>query len=206
VQGTRVYLLCVEVNRKTGIFAENEHFDCIVFLPLNNGFGAYNRYYGMLSDGIVKVSGIAARWHDTPEYIWTMQRDMLAIMATSSTVTGLDQIWDTVYRIYCTVVRSLPHANPSVLAIGLRISRTTYAHRCIEGAVVEVYRDAGMEIAPGMKISYVVRDARMYRADPEWDAERFDLPYYRGLLEKEWNEIAYPYRWDGNISCNGWTS
>ncbi|MGB9176509.1 MAG: type B DNA-directed DNA polymerase, partial [Methanoregula sp.] len=46
VQGTAVNDLCAEVNRKTGLFVENEHFDWIVFLPLNDGFGAYNRYYG----------------------------------------------------------------------------------------------------------------------------------------------------------------
>jgi hypothetical protein len=90
------------------------------------------------------------------------------------------------------------------LAISRRISRTTYAHRCIEGAAVQAYRDAGIGIAPGMKISYVVRDVRTYRVDPEWDAERFDLPYYRGLLDKAWKEISYAFRWDGHDTCGEW--
>jgi hypothetical protein len=79
-----------------------------------------------------------------------------------------------------------------------------YAHHCIEGAAVQAYRDAGLEIAPGMKISYVVRDARTYRVDPEWAAERFDLSYYRGLLEKAWKEISYAFRWDGHATCREW--
>lgn len=204
LQGTAVDDLCAEVNRKTGLSVENEHFDWIVFLPLNDGFGAYNRYYGRLSDGSVKVRGIAARRHDTPEYIRTMQQDMLAIMATACTPAGLALIRDPVYRVYCNAVRNLPCAAPPVLAISRRISRTTYAHRCIEVAAVQAYRDAEVEIAPGMKISYVVRDARTYRVDPEWAAERFDLSYYRGLLDKAWKEISYAFRWDGHETRGEW--
>lgn len=204
LQGTAVDDLCAEVNRKTGLSVDNEHFDWIVFLPLNDGFGAYNRYYGRLSDGSVKVRGIAARRHDTPEYIRTMQQDMLAIMATACTPAGLALVRDPVYRVYCNAVRNLPCAAPPVLAISRRISRTTYAHRCIEGAAVQAYRDAEVEIAPGMKISYVVRDARTYRVDPEWAAERFDLSYYRGLLDKAWKEISYAFRWDGYETRGEW--
>jgi DNA polymerase I len=204
VQGTAVDNLCAEVNRKTGLSVENEHFDWIVFLSLNDGFGAYNRYYGRLSDGSVKVRGIAARRHDTPEYIRTMQQDMLAIMATTCTPAGLALVRDPVYRVYCNAVRNLPCASSQALAINRRISRTTYAHHCIEGAAVQAYRDAGMAIAPGMKISYVVRDARTYRVDPEWAAERFDLSYYRGLLDRAWKEISCAFLWDRNKTRGEW--
>jgi DNA polymerase I len=204
VQGTAVDVLCAEVNRKTGLFAESEHFDWIVFLPLNDGFGAYNRYYGRLSDGSMKVRGIAARRHDTPEYIRTIQQAMLSVMASACTPADLAQVRDPVYRIYCNAVRNLPDISAPALAISRRISRTTYAHRCIEGAAVKAYRDAGIEIAPGMKISYVVRDARTYRVDPEWAAERVDLFYYRGLLDKAWKEISYAFRWDGYDTCGEW--
>ena len=204
VQGDNVERLCAEVDRKTGLSVDNEHFDWIVFLPLNDGFGAYNRYYGRLSDGSVKVRGIAARRHDTPEYIRTMQQEMLAIMATVDTPADLAQVRDTVYQVYCKAARNLPHANPPALAISRRISRTTYAHRCIEGAAVQAYRDAGVEIAPGMKITYVVRDARTYRVDPEWAADRFDLLYYRGLLDKAWKEISYAFVWEGREICGEW--
>jgi DNA polymerase I len=204
VQGAGVDDLCAEVNRKTGLSVENEHFDWLVFLPLNDGFGAYNRYFGRLSDGSMKVRGIAARRHDTPGYINAMQQEMLAIMATARTPAELAQVRDPVYQVYCTAVRNLRYAALPALGISRRISRTTYARRCIEGAAVQAYRNAGMEIAPGMKICYVVRDARTYRVDPEWSAERFDLPYYRGLLDKAWNEISYAFRWEGHDTCGEW--
>ena len=78
--------------------------------------------------------------------------------------------------------------------INRRISRLTYAHRCLEGAAVQAYRKRGIGIAPGMKIRYVVRDARRYQVDTEWDAAVFDLHYYHNLLEKAWEEIAFAFR------------
>ncbi|HET6581306.1 MAG TPA: DNA polymerase I, partial [Methanoregula sp.] len=71
-----------------------------------------------------------------------------------------------------------------------RISRLTYSHRCIEDAAVQAYRKHGIEVAPGMKIKYVVTDARRYQVAPAWYADSFDLSFYRGLIEKAWTEIA----------------
>jgi DNA polymerase I len=193
VQGPAVDLLCAEVNRKTGLSVENEHFGWIVFLPLNDGSGAYNRYYGRLSDGSVKVRGIAARRHDTPEYIRAMQQEMLEVMRTARTAVELDGVRDRVSRIYRDAVQNLSGADLRSLAISRRISRTRYAHRCVEGAAVQAYHEGGVPVAPGMKISYVVRDARRYRVDLSWEAETFDIPYYAGLMEKAWKEIAYAF-------------
>jgi DNA polymerase I len=205
VQGSDAEKLCEEVNRRTGLFVESDHFDWIVFLPLNDGSGAYNRYYGRLPDGSIKVRGIAARRHDTPEYIRTMQQEMLALMATAQAPEELAKVRGPVYRAYRNAVRNLSCAPLSSLAISRRISRTTYTHRCIEGAAVRAYHDAGIGIAPGMKIRYVVRDARRYRVDPEWNAEQFDPVYYRELLDRAWREISYAFQEEGSDACREWT-
>jgi hypothetical protein len=42
-----------------------------------------------------------------------------------------------------------------------------------------------------MKIQYVVTDARRYRVGPAWCAKLFDIPFYRGLIDKAWGEISY---------------
>ena len=200
VQGAPVAALQERVNRETGLSTEVEHFTWLVFLPLNDGLGAYNRYYGRLSDGSVKVRGIAARRHDTPEYIRTMQGDMLAVMGKAATIAELTGVWDQVNAIYHNAVQQLPSAPAQDMAISRRISRLTYAHRCIEGAAVNAYRECGVPVAPGMKIRYVVRDARTYRVDPAWNAERFDIPYYRELLERAWAEITYAFKSGGGIN------
>ena len=194
VQGSPIAALKERVDRETTLPTEVEHFDWIVFLPLRDGFGSYNRYYGRLDDGSVKVRGIAARRHDTPEFIRSMQGAMLALMAGTRDRAGLDALREPVKQLYHDAVQRLPDAGIPEMVINRRISRVTYAHRCLEGAAVQAHQQAGIPVAPGMKISYVVRDARSYAVDTEWDAERFDVLYYRGLLEKAWEEIAYAFR------------
>ena len=194
VQGSPIAALQERVNRETGLLTELEHFNWIVFLPLNDGLGAYNCYYGRLSNGSMKVRGIAARRHDTPEYIRRMQGDMLAVMCRAATIVELSGLWDRVMAIYHNAVLRLPSVPVQEMAISRRISRLTYAHRCIEGAAVNAYRQSGVPVAPGMKIRYVVQDARTYRVEPEWNAEHFDIAYYRELLERAWTEIAYAFK------------
>jgi DNA polymerase I len=191
VQGTPVEALRAQVEKETSLLLEVEHFDWIVFLPLADGFGAYNRYYGRQPDGSIKVRGIAARRHDTPEYVQEMQQRMLKVMARAKTINELEAVKNEITDIFRETVTNLPTANPRQIVINRRISRLTYAHRCIEGAAVQAYRDYGIGIAPGMKIQYVVTDARRYRVEPAWCANTFDTSFYRGLLDKAWAEIYY---------------
>jgi DNA polymerase I len=193
VQGSPVAELQERVNYETKLLTEIEHFTWIVFLPLNDGLGAYNRYYGRLPDGSVKVRGIAARRHDTPEYIRKMQGDMLEVMGRAATIAELNGLWEQVRGIYRHAAEQLPSAPIQDMIISRRISRLTYAHRCIEGAAVNAYRQGGVPIAPGMKIRYVVQDAHTYQVMPAWDADHFDIAYYRELLERAWVEIAYAF-------------
>ncbi len=181
VQGSPIEALKDRVERETGLLLEVDHFDWIVFLPLADGFGAYNRYYGRQPDGSIKVRGIAARRHDTPEYVREMQRRMLAVMAQAKTIAELETAREEVADIFRETINGLPAADPQQMVISRRISRLTYAHRCIEGAAVQAYRDHGIGIAPGMKIQYVVTDARRYRVEPAWCAKSFDLGYLPGV-------------------------
>jgi len=193
VQGLPIDQLKARVELETGLLSEVEHFGWIVFEPLNDGFGAYNRYFGRLSDGSIKVRGIAARRHDTPEYIQSMQGHMLDVMARAKTIVELEEVREEVMNVYREAVTMLPTANPKSMAITRRISRLKYAHRCLEGAAVETYRNHGVEIASGMKIQYVVRNARRYLVEPVWCADSIDVLFYRSLIDKAWAEISYAF-------------
>lgn len=194
VQGSPVDLLKTRVEQATGLLLEVDHFDWIVFEMMKDGFGAYNRYFGRLSDGSIKVRGIAARRHDTPEYIRAMQKEMLTVMSRARTVAELEDVRDEVSGIYRDAVEGLAHASPRDMIISRQISRVQYTRRCIEGAATEAYRRHGLSVAPGMKIQYVVTDAKRYQAEPVWAAKTFDQQYYRGLLDKAWEEIAFAFR------------
>jgi len=122
-----------------------------------------------------------------------MQSRMLEVMARAQNIAGLDMVKEEVKTIFYETIKNLPSADPKMMVISRRISRLTYAHRCIEGAAVQEYQKHGVVIAPGMKIQYVVTDARRYQVAPVWCADSFDLPFYRGLIEKAWVEISFAF-------------
>ena len=66
-----------------------------------------------------------------------------------------------------------------------------YLRRCAEAAAVQAYQKRGLPLAPGMEIGYVVTNAAKWEVDPERDASEFDAGYYRKLLEKAWEEVAF---------------
>jgi DNA polymerase, archaea type len=50
-----------------------------LFLPMADGSGAYNRYFGRLDTGKMKIRGVMARKGDTPNYVSRMQQDLFNI-------------------------------------------------------------------------------------------------------------------------------
>jgi DNA polymerase I len=203
VQGPGVEVLKQKVESEISILTEVEHFNWIVFLPQADGSGAYNRYFGRMRDGSIKVRGIAARRHDTPELIRMMQGTMLEVMAGAESIAELNAKKEKVRTIFKKAAKDLADSDPKALVIHRRISRLSYAHRCLEGSAVQAYRDRGITIAPGMKIGYIVRDAKRYSVDTAWDAAGFDGSYYRALMEKAWEEIAFAFRQSPEERNNG---
>ena len=193
VQGSPVEALRERVQQETGLLIEAEHFDWIVFLPMADGFGAYNRYYGRQPDGSIKVRGIAARRHDTPEYVRKMQDEMLTVMSRAGALVELRKLEGPVRDIYQKYLAGLCTADVRDFIISRRISRLTYAHRCLEASAVQAYRNQGVTVAPGMKIAYVVRSAKQYEVDTEWNASTVDIEYYRTLLDKALQEIVFAF-------------
>ena len=109
---------------------------------------------------------------------------MLAVMARAKTIAELEMAREEVAGIFRETINNMPAADPRQMVINRRISRLTYAHRCIECAAVQAYRDHGIGISPGMKIQYVVTDARRYCVEPAWCETTFDISFYRGLTDK----------------------
>jgi DNA polymerase I len=77
------------------------------------------------------------------------------------------------------------------MAVHRRISRLSYRHACPEASAVAACAAAGISLSPGMEIGYVVTDARTWSVELDWNATRFDTGYYRKLLDKAWNEVAF---------------
>ena len=57
------------MEQETGILTEVDTFGGITFLPMADGSGAYNRYFGRLDTGKMKIRGVMARKGDTPAWM-----------------------------------------------------------------------------------------------------------------------------------------
>jgi DNA polymerase elongation subunit (family B) len=134
-----------------------------------------------------------ARRGDTPPYIRTMQESILSVMSKAGSRTELEGLEKRARRIYREAESGLPDAPPSSMAIRRQVSRLTYSHRCPEASAIAECRAAGIGVEPGMEIGYVVTDARTWSVELDWVARRFDRGYYRRLLWKAWEEIAFAF-------------
>lgn len=46
-----------------------------------------------------------------------------------------------------------------------RVSKLNYSRRCAEASAVQAHTKQGLPLAPGLEISYVIRDARKWEVD-----------------------------------------
>jgi DNA polymerase, archaea type len=179
------------VERETGILTEVDTYDWITFLPMSDGGGAYNRYFGRLNTGKMKIRGVIACKGDTPEYVNRMQQEVFEVLAEAKSLEDLRRIEPKAQQVYRRYLDELDGADVKELAIHRRVSRLNYSRRCAEASAVQAHMKQGLPLAPGMEIGYVIRDARKWEVDPERTASKFDAVYYRGLLEKAWGEAAF---------------
>lgn len=125
-----------------------------------------------------------------PAYVQRFQEAALALMGTARSVMELLELAPEVAEVYRRYGDGLSTAPLEDLVISRRISTVDYTKKCPERGAVASYRRAGVPVAPGMTIRYVVRDARAGLADCAWDADHADRFYYRRVLAKAWGEVA----------------
>ncbi|KUK44341.1 MAG: DNA polymerase B [Methanothrix harundinacea] len=183
-----------KVEAAIGIGTELDPYDWIVFLPLADGFGAYNRYFGRLSSGKMKMRGVALRKRDTPEYVRRMQMDVFAKMGEARSIEELLRIKPQAVEIVKRYHRELPSADPSEMVIHRRISKLNYEKRCVQASAIQAHKRRGVKVSPGMTVGYVIRDASKWEVDTEWDASKFDLDYYAKLIGKAWDEASFAFK------------
>jgi DNA polymerase I len=181
------------VERDTGILTEVDSYDWITFLPMSDGTGAYNRYFGRLNTGKMKIRGVMARKGDTPEYVNKMQQEVFEVLAQARSLEELQRVEPKAREVRDKYLEELGGATAGELAIRRRVSRLNYSRRCAEASAVRAHVKQGLPLAPGMEIAYVVKDAKKWEVDPARTASGFDASYYRGLLEKAWDEAAFVF-------------
>jgi DNA polymerase I len=191
VRGEGIGRFKERVEEAAGIATELATYAWITFLPLADGNGAYNRYYGRMAGGGMKVRGVAARRGDAPAYIRRMQEEMFGVMGEADGLEELRRLDPEIQRIHLRYADRLPGADPGEMVIRRRVSRLSYSRRSPEASAVAALRALGAPLAPGMEIGYVVTDASRWLVDVEGEGTGFDTAYYAHLLEKAWDEVAF---------------
>lgn len=181
------------VERETGILTEVDSYDWIVFLPMADGSGAYNRYFGRLESGKMKIRGVMARKGDTPEYIRRMQQELFEVLGEARSREELRKMEPKAREVRGRYMDELGEVDLQELAIHRRVSRMSYSRRCAEASAVQAHLRQGIRLAPGMEIGYVVKDAKSWVVEPQRTAENFDAMYYRKLLDKAWEEVRFVF-------------
>jgi DNA polymerase, archaea type len=182
------------VESETGILTEVDSYDWITFLPMADCSGSYNRYFGRLDTGKMKIRGVMARKGDTPEYVRRMQQDLFDVLAKARSLDELQMIAPLAKEVHEKHICELEGADVKELAIHRRVSRMNYSRRCAEASAVKAYQKCGLPLATGMEIGYVVTNAAKWDVDTERDASEFDAGYYGKLLEKAWVEVAFVFK------------
>ena len=114
------------VERKTGILTEVDSYDWITFLPMADGSGAYNRYFGRLNTGKMKIRGVMTRKGDTPEYVRKMQQDLFEVLAQARSRKELGEVEPDAQEARERYMLGLMDADIRELAIHRRLSRVNY--------------------------------------------------------------------------------
>jgi len=206
IKGREPEKLCELATREIGIPLELKgEFKWIVFLPnKSNGAGALNRYYGVMTNGKLKVRGIEMRRSDTPRFISDLQEAMLERLAGAKNASEFYlKIPEAlgVLREYTRKVMDNECAL-SDLVFETRVSRGHDDYRQFNDrvAAMKQLREEGINTLPGQTICYIITDhiSRNYQKRvkiPELADEntRYDRAKYYEYLLRAAESVLLPF-------------
>ncbi len=166
-----------------------------------------NRYVGWYENNEIKIRGIEIRRRDTPVFIKRMQGEMLQVLGAARTVADVVALVPAALeksRDYIDLLRS-GKADPMELVIHRHISREPeeYANRSMNAVVAQALDEAGIHLAAGEMIEYIIIDASgrknpvkakpvaLYSLEDGYDIEK-----YTELALKAVETLLLPFGYD----------
>jgi DNA polymerase-2 len=193
--------LLEEIRTRSGLpIALDGIYRWVVFLPsrVNPRRPVANRYFGVFQDGEIKMRGIAARRHDTPEWIARVQVELLEHLARAAEPErGLPDALGCL-RQRLSALRGA-RVKLEDLLVTQRVSREVEEYRALPPAAraARQLKAAGKVIKPGQRVRFLFT-----RGDPgvyAWDLPRrpepasVDVARYRELLLRAAAEVLSPF-------------
>jgi DNA polymerase II len=159
--------LCQTITGATGIEMSIEGvYRWLVFAPskVKSTRSVAARFYGVFTDGSMKIRGLACRRHDTPQFIKEAQEEMLAVLSQARGIEELHHRRQDARRIYEARLAEIEsgQVDPRLLIIEQVLSREIKEYNVETRAALaarELIGD-GVNVHPGEKIGYVITNAK----------------------------------------------
>jgi DNA polymerase elongation subunit (family B) len=164
VKGREPEKLCELASKEIGIPLELKgEFRWIVFLPnKSNGTGALNRYYGVMTNGKLKVRGIETRRSDTPRLISNLQEAMLGKLAEAKNASEFYMKIPEAIEVLREYARKVLDNECALadLVFETHVSRGCDEYRQFNNqmAAMKQLREEDLDIQPGQTIRYIITD------------------------------------------------
>ncbi len=183
----------------------------IVFLPskVYPNRPVLNRYYGVFSDGRVKVRGIALRRHDSPEIVKKLQTEVLAVLGTARGSEEFHELVPQAVKVlHAHVDRIRSGRVPAeYLVIRKNLSKDPkqYSHRVPQAIAAEQLRRNGLEVSAGQTVGYVILDSAKRSVKDVVAAGlldgnvEYDVESYVSLLADGFAELLSPFGFSKEI-------
>jgi DNA polymerase elongation subunit (family B) len=166
-----------------------------------------NRYVGWYTSGEIKIRGVEMRRRDTPLFIKRLQGEMLQVFGRAQCVGELERLIPealSVARSHLDRLRK-GEADPRELVIRRHITRDPeeYTTRTVTAEASQALSEAGIVLAPGEMVEYVVVDASGKRKPEKAKAlalyaleDGYDIEHYTELALKAVETLLLPFGYD----------
>ncbi|MFB6214147.1 MAG: type B DNA-directed DNA polymerase [Candidatus Nanohaloarchaea archaeon] len=193
--------VCEHITQEIGIELEPEHeFEWVAFVPRSSSdadIATLNRYFGKKKSGGFKTAGIEVEQSSSPGFVKDSQMEMIeALDREMSEEDVLDVLREKVDRLESGEV------DPDRLVVEKKASKALEDYQVSNRTVAAMKRarQHGIEIKPGQRVRYVVRNdnapprARVRLAFE--NTARYDTGFYRTQLVRAAESVLSPLGMD----------
>jgi DNA polymerase elongation subunit (family B) len=205
--------ICAEIERATRLPIESDGiYKFIVFLPsvIDPQVGTLNHYWGVFTNGKVKVRGIEMRRHDSPAILKAMQRDVIKVLAEANNrdeFVALVPAARVVLDRYIDSVRD-GSADPESLVVTTHVSKDPAAYKVdtYQAVAAKQLAKRGVVVQSGSQVRYIITNAASPRPNDRvlaWDLfadspARPDATKYAELLGRAFRNM-FPFPVDAAL-------
>lgn len=160
-----------------------------------------NCYFGVFQDNEIKVRGIAMRRHDTPAWVFQVQKAVLDCLSKAGSLEEAKKVLPEAFRLVNRAKQNLRSGRtpPEDLLVSLRLSRPVEEYKASSAAAraARQLRDAGRTPSAGQLIHLVHTIGRpgvwVYGLQP-LDMRTVNIPRYFKLLDRAVDTILGPFK------------